>query len=121
MPRVVHLEIFADDPERATQFYEKVFGREITKWEGPVDHWLVTTGGDEEPGINGPIARRSGDEGTWNTIAVPSVDEFSQRVVKAGGKVVQEKVAIPGLGYQAYCLDTEGNMFGIHEENPAAH
>lgn len=31
------------------------------------------------------------------------------------------KTAIPGIGYHAYCQDTEGNVFGIMEEDPSAH
>ncbi|MGZ7136310.1 MAG: VOC family protein, partial [Methanobacterium sp.] len=38
MPRVVHFEIPADDPERAIEFYKNVFGWKIDKWEGPFDY-----------------------------------------------------------------------------------
>ena len=41
MPRVVHFEIMADDPDRAVKFFKKVFGWRINKWEGPVDYWLI--------------------------------------------------------------------------------
>ena len=44
MPRVQHFEISADDPEKVAAFYEKVFGWKITKWEGPVEYWLASTG-----------------------------------------------------------------------------
>jgi len=44
VPRVIHFEINADNPEKATRFYEKVFGWKISKWKGPVDHWNVSTG-----------------------------------------------------------------------------
>ena len=120
MPRVVHFEIHADDPERAVKFYEKVFGWKIDKWAGPVDYWLVVTGEDKQPGINGGIMRRRDKGSTWNTVDVPSVDEFLQKIIKAGGKVVQKKTAVPGVGYMAYCADSEGNIFGIMENNPSA-
>ncbi|HPT75026.1 MAG TPA: VOC family protein, partial [Methanomassiliicoccaceae archaeon] len=55
MPRVIHFEIPAEDPERAVEFYKKVFGWKIDKWEGPIDYWLVMTGENDEPGINGAI------------------------------------------------------------------
>src|SRR4051812_15755751 len=35
MPRVIHFEISADEPERAARFYADVFGWEVTKWDGP--------------------------------------------------------------------------------------
>jgi predicted enzyme related to lactoylglutathione lyase len=121
MPRVVHFEINAEDPERAVKFYNDVFGWQIQKWDGPVDYWLITTGPGDQPGINGAMMKRTDPTaGTWNTIEVPSVDEFTARAGGAGGKVILPKMAIPGVGYQAYCQDTEGNIFGVHEANESA-
>jgi predicted enzyme related to lactoylglutathione lyase len=42
-------------------------------------------------------------------------------VLKNGGKVVNELHPIPGVGWQAYCADTEGNVFGIHQNDPNAN
>lgn len=121
MPRVVHFEIHADDPERAIKFYQDVFGWEIIKWPGPQDYWLITTGPDDEPGINGGLMKRMDPSAsTWNTVEVPSVDEFTAKIVESGGKVVGPKTAIPDVGYQAYCQDTEGNVFGVHEADESA-
>ena len=119
MPRVIHFEITADDPGRAVKFYEKVFGWKIDKW-GAMDYWLATTGPDNQPGINGAIMTRETQRTTVNTIDVSSVDEFVKKIVDAGGKVVTPKTAIPGVGYFAYCVDTEGNVFGIMENDTKA-
>ena len=35
MPRVIHFEIPADDPDRAAKFYGNVFGWKLDKWDGP--------------------------------------------------------------------------------------
>ena len=44
MARVVHFEIYTDDPEAVRPFYESVFGWKIQKWEGgPMEYWTVTT------------------------------------------------------------------------------
>jgi len=121
MPRVIHFELTADDPERATQFYSKVFGWQIQKWEGPQDYWLITTGEVGTPGIDGAMMRR-GDFSApvVNTIDVPSVDEFVAKITANGGSVVAPKMPIPGIGYFAYCKDTEGNMFGVMQSDPSA-
>ena len=75
MPRIVHFEIPADDPERAVKFYQDVFGWKFQKWEGPMEYWLVTTGPDGQPGINGGLLRRPHPgAGTVNTLDVESVD-----------------------------------------------
>ena len=55
MARVVHFEIPVDNPDRAVKFYTDVFGWKIEKWEGPIDYWLITTGEENEPGINGAL------------------------------------------------------------------
>ena len=120
MGRVVHFEIHADDPERAAKFYGKVFDWKIEKWAGPIEYWLVTTGPKEQPGIDGAIMRRTQGGSVWNTVDVPSVDEFARKVVGAGGRVVMPKTAIPGVGYNAYCADSEGNIFGIYQNDPSA-
>ncbi|UCG92464.1 MAG: VOC family protein [candidate division WOR-3 bacterium] len=126
MPRVVHFEISADDPERAVKFYTNVFGWTINKWKGPMDYWLLTTGKDE-PGINGAIMKReqplTGKDGMIGytcTMDVDNVDNYIKKVEKNGGKVIQPKGAIPGVGWFAMCLDTEGNVFGLMREDPSA-
>jgi hypothetical protein len=121
MPRVVHFEISCDDPERASAFYSGVFGWKINKWDGPMDYWVASTGEQGSPGIDGGLMRRQ--ENTppvVNTLDVPSVDEYTAKVTAAGGTVVAPKMPIPGVGWFAYCLDTEGNMFGIMQEDAAA-
>jgi predicted enzyme related to lactoylglutathione lyase len=123
MPRVVHFEISADEPERALKFYTDVFGWNTQKWEGPQEYWLVNTGEDSQPGINGGLMRRQSEmsyANNVNTVDVPSVDEYVARVSASGGKILVPKMPLPGLGYLAYCLDTEGNMFGIMQEDTAA-
>ena len=121
MPRVVHFEINVDDPERAVKFYTDAFGWEIKKWEGPIDYWLVMTGPNDKPGIDGGLMRRQDPTAaTVNTIDVPSVDEYSAKITEAGGKLIQPKQAIPGVGYMAYFQDSEGNTFGIFEEDTSA-
>jgi len=88
---------------------------------GPRDYWLVTTGPDDKPGINGGIAKRQDPSWrTHNSIDVPSVDEHAKKVVEAGGKVVVPKMPITGVGYIAYCTDTEGNFFGVFQMDPSA-
>lgn len=121
MPRVMHFEVPVDDPARAVNFYRSVFGWQINKWDGPEDYWLVGTGEEGEPGINGALTRRSeGFMSTVNTIGVDSVDAFVARIEANGGKILMTKTAIPGMGWLAYGQDTEGNNFGIIEPDTSA-
>ncbi len=121
MPRVIHFELSADEPERASKFYSHVFGWKIQEWGGPVDYWLITTGEEGQPGINGAILRRSDPAATTvNTIDVASVDEFMVKIKKAGGAMITPKMAVPGVGYMAYGKDPEGNTFGIMQNDSEA-
>jgi hypothetical protein len=121
MPRVVHFELTSHDPEKSATFFQDVFDWKITKWEGPVEYWLVETGEEEEPGINGGLFRPTDVfSGTVNTIAVLDIDAYIEKVKQHGGEIVIEKNAIPGVGYSAYAKDEGGTLFGIHEEDPQA-
>ena len=126
MPRVVHFEIPVDDPDRAVSFYKGLFGWEINKYPGPTDYWLITTGPEGEPGINGGLMRREAERDGSSptayicTVSVPAIDEYMSKVAASGGTVTTPKMPIPGIGWFAYCLDTEGNQFGIMENDESA-
>ena len=126
MPRVVHFEIHADDPQRAVNFYQSVFGWQIQKWEGPEDYWLVTTGHAPEPGIDGAILRRmtpiNGDAVTAYvcTVDVPSVDDAIAKITSHGGTIALPKMPVPGIGWLVYAKDTEGNIFGAMQRDSSA-
>jgi predicted enzyme related to lactoylglutathione lyase len=121
MSRVIHFEIPAVDPVRASTFYQKVFGWKFDKWAGPMEYWMVTTGADGIPGINGGMLRKPGPVSvTTNTIGVGSVDVAIEAAKSAGGKLVMPKSPIPGVGYFAYCEDTEGNLFGVMQADTNA-
>jgi predicted enzyme related to lactoylglutathione lyase len=121
MPRVIHFEIHAENPERAIKFYHGLFGWEFTKWNGPMDYWMVVTGPKEQPGINGGLIRRQGaapaDMQAVNayvcTIDVDNVDTMAAKAASSGGRIAVPRMTIPGVGYLVYCKDTEGNIFGI--------
>lgn len=126
MPRVVHFEICADNLERAKKFYEDVFGWKIEKWEGPFEYYMVYTENKDEPGINGGLKKRdkpidnSGVTAFVCTVNVSSVDEYLEKILAKGGKVTSPKSSVPGVGFMAECLDTEGNLFGLMEDDESA-
>jgi hypothetical protein len=121
MSRVIHFDLAADDPERAIRFYETVFEWKIEKWDGPMDYWLIMTGPENEPGIDGGLSKRErAEEHTTNTIGVDSVDAYVAKVQESGGQILMPKHAVPGVGYMALCADTEGNVFGLMQEDTTA-
>lgn len=117
MPRPVHFELPVEDQSRAAAFYEKVFAWDIQQWEG-APYWLITSGPDTEPGINGALGVRSEELSVpVFVIGVPDIEAAMTTVEQAGGTVVVSKNPIPGVGYSAYFDDPEGNRMGLFESD----
>ena len=117
MPRPVHFEIHADDPARAMRFYEAVFGWKFQQW-GDVEYWMVTTGADDEPGINGGLVPRQGGTGDRVvayvcTMDVSDLDAMMEQVLAHGGSVALPKQDMGGVGWLAYLKDPDDNIFGL--------
>jgi len=125
MPRPVHFEIHASDPERAIAFYSAVFGWKFESWGG-VPYWVISTG--EGDGIDGGLVPRQGPapeetapvHGFVNTISVTDLDGTLAAIAEAGGKEALPKHAVPGVGWLAYSKDTEGNIFGVLQPDEKA-
>ncbi|TFG26495.1 MAG: VOC family protein [Promethearchaeota archaeon] len=119
MPRVIHFEIGFDNLERVKKFYEKTFNWKFEKWEfEDSEYWLINTGEDPEPGINGGLFKKQKNDPTIrNTIDVPNIDEFIKKIKKNGGKMATPKMPVFGVGWLAYFYDTEGNMTGIMQSD----
>ena len=88
----------------------------------------VVTGPEDQPGINGGLLPRPApapapEQGTNAfvcTVGVGDYDETERRILAAGGTVALPKMALTGMAWQGYYLDTEGNTFGIHQPDPDA-
>jgi len=115
MSSIVHFEIPAEDLQRAKEFYSNLFGWKIESMPG-MDYMMIDT-----YGLGGGMMKRMHPEQQiTDYFGVPSVDEYSAKVQKLGGQIIVPKTAVPGMGYFVICMDTEKNVFGIWEMNPAA-
>jgi hypothetical protein len=111
---IVHFEIPADDVERAKTFYGKLFGWEFSVPPGFADYWTFATGDPETTAGGGLMARETPEQvGLVTYFGVESVDDAIARVEELGGTVVMPKQEVPGMGWWAHCLDTEGNPFAV--------
>ncbi|WP_077619520.1 VOC family protein [Bacillus sinesaloumensis] len=112
MARVVGFEISSQDPEKAVQFYNKVFG---WKMEDPNwGFWPVKSMGQVE--IQGGISKGPHDypHGTRIQIEVASIDETIATAVENGALIVREKMEFDSF-YLAYMVDPTGVGFGLIE------
>jgi uncharacterized protein len=126
---VVHFEIPADNPERASSFYRELFGWEIQKMtlDGGPEYWTISTvptddkGQPLRPGVNGGILRRQhAGHLPVNYVSVASVDGHLRKATRLGAEAVLPKTTVPGMGWFAWLKDTEGNVVGIWESDEKA-
>jgi predicted enzyme related to lactoylglutathione lyase len=128
VPRVIHFEIHAEDPDRASRFYQALLGWEFAKWSGPMEYWVIKTGPADQRGVDGGLFRRRGPGPVAGqavnafvcTVDCSSVDDLVRRIPGMGGSIVVPKMPIPGIGWLAYAKDTEGNIFGFMQADPTA-
>ena len=121
----MHFEIPANNVEKLKKFYYDLFGWKIEKMPGEMEYWgIETVPVDKEgmairPGVNGGMMKRQmTEQKPVNYISVESVDKYSEKVVKLGGKIVVPKMEIPGMGWWALALDPEGNQIGLFQIKP---
>ena len=124
---IIHFEIPANDIEKLKKFYVDLFGWTMTKYSGPTTYYLVGTVPVDEktmmpirPGVNGGLYEKKDATSPElakqiNYISVESVEEYSKKIEKSGGKIVVPKMEIKGIGWWALAQDPEGNHFGILE------
>ena len=55
-----------------------------------------------------------------NTIGVNDLGKTLIEIEKNGGKILQKKMAIPGVGWFASFRDPEGNVFGLMQDDKKA-
>jgi hypothetical protein len=119
MPTIVHFDIPSEDVTRAKEFYESLFGWRIFGPPGMPDYYFIETADLKgNQGVGGGLGRRgSPDQRITLYIGVDDIEHYSRMVESLGGRVVQEKLPVPGWGFLAVCADTEGNLFGLWQDN----
>lgn len=115
-------EIGVTDLERATRFYEAIFGDSlipmemenikmrmfpITDMQNGVGGALVDSGGFHKASLtDGPLIYLNGN---------PDLQHVLDKIPAAGGTIMVPKTAIsPEYGFMAVFIDTEGNRIGLH-------
>ncbi|MCY8938964.1 hypothetical protein FB545_4608 [Peribacillus frigoritolerans] len=130
MGRIVHFEIHVNDMERAKAFYGEVFGWSFQDWSdyAGMPYFGAVTGNENEHGIDGALMQRqSAPPETGQalnafacTIGVENYDLTEAKIIENGGKLAMPKFALPGMAWQGYYIDPEGNTFGIHQPDANA-
>jgi predicted enzyme related to lactoylglutathione lyase len=125
MNPVVHFELPFEDRDRMARFYENAFGWELQKLGEEMGNYVLATTaksdvrqGAPAGAINGGFFPKKPD---WPAqypsivIGVDSIVDAIARVGQAGGEVLGDPMAIPGIGKYVSFYDTEGNRISMLE------
>jgi predicted enzyme related to lactoylglutathione lyase len=111
---IVHFEINAKDAKRAKRFYSTLFGWKYKDSEMPGVEYYLIDGANPGGGIN-PMAQEPGPVVYFDS---DDIDASIGKVRELGGKA-DDKMPIPGMGWFAACVDTEGNKFSLFQNDPS--
>jgi predicted enzyme related to lactoylglutathione lyase len=113
-------DIYVSDMERAVNFYQSVFQKELENIGDPTDSNVIMKSFPTDMatyGAGGALVKREGcPPVTGGTIVYFGVNDCSieeSRVNECGGKVINPKMSIGEFGWVSVCMDTEGNLFGL--------
>ena len=126
MPAPCYFEIHADDCKRAQRFYGEVFGWSFTYYEAAdIEYYRIAT--NEPNAMAGGLLKRpsmvqpmQAPNAFVVTLLVPSLDAYIEKAVAAGAIVALPKFAVKEIGWTAYLVDTEKNVFGLFQEDASA-
>ncbi len=117
---IVHFEIPANDAERLSQFYSRVFGWKFERSPMPdMEYWMISTG-PQGQSVGGGMYRRMGpNDGPRNYVLVDRIDPAIAEFKAAGGREVVPKAEVPGMGLSFIGADPEGNLIALWESTMA--
>lgn len=110
-----HVEIPADDPERAKRFYGELFGWQFQEPPGMEGYHMFQAGPGE---VGGAIGKRGemASESMVQYVTVDSLDETLAKASDLGGEVITPRTEVPGMGWYGVVRDSEGGEIGLWEE-----
>jgi len=121
-----YFDLTVADLPAARRFFEQVLGWKFERFPMPYEYYRIAAGPPDEPGIDGGIGR-IGDAGASSgrptvtlTVPVPDLDLVIGKIKACGGKVIDPRMPIPGIGWYATCAEPGGLLFGIIQADAAA-
>lgn len=122
MNAVGWFDIFVDDLDRATRFYETVLDCKLEPMGDPTgESQMMSFPTDMAAyGAGGALTKSAhGRPGPGGTVLYFDAEDCAvqeARVAAAGGKVVRPKFSIGDFGWITLCMDSEGNIFGLNSQ-----
>ena len=118
---IVWFEIYVNDMDRATKFYETILDVTLEELPNPTedDLQMKTFPGDmDNYGANGALVKteevKAGGNSTLIYFGSKDCTTEEQRIEKAGGQIFKPKMSIGEYGFITLFIDSEGNRVGLH-------
>jgi predicted enzyme related to lactoylglutathione lyase len=124
MNNVAYFEIQASNPKDLQAFYAAIFKWKFTKEEKlPIEYYRI-----EKAGINGGLLKRPanmpppgyGTNAFTCSVMVEDFDSIEKLILASGGQIALPKFAVPGVCWQGYFIDPDGNTFGLFQPDENA-
>ena len=119
-----YFDLTVTNLEVARRFFERVLGWRFERFAMPYEYYRIQAGAPDEPGIDGGIGAAKdaplagGKPMTQITIPVTDLDDVLSRVEASGGRILEAKTPIPGIGWYATCCEPGGLLFGVIQPDP---
>jgi predicted enzyme related to lactoylglutathione lyase len=107
---LVHLELPAQDTERAQKFYEEVFGWKFRSMDGGMDYRMT----EEVQPVAAIYPSQEGERGPIVYFDTDDIEATIEKVRESGGEA-DDKQPIPGMGWFARAKDPEGNPISFFQ------
>ena len=110
---IVHIEIAAKDPAAASKFYADAFGWKI-EVDQHFDYHMFAAEGGPGGGFNKVDGKQNKVGDIIPYIDCDDIDASLKKIESLGGKTLQGKTEIPGMGWFAFFADPTGNRMALY-------
>jgi len=111
----VHVELNTPDPERAKQFYSKLFQWQLENIPNPVapgnSYTMINVGSGTGGGIMKQVP--GGPSGWLAYVEVDDIQAATHKAQSLGGKVMKDVTEVPGMGWFSFIQDPTGAVLGL--------
>jgi predicted enzyme related to lactoylglutathione lyase len=114
---MVHIEIPADDTEKARAFWGGLFGWEFQNFPSPQGEYHMVRISESSGGAITNM--EPGKQGTRTYFAVDDINDGVARVKELGGEA-GDAMPVPQMGWFSVCRDPHGNDFGLWQSDENA-
>jgi uncharacterized protein len=113
---IVHIEIPADDTAKGREFWSGLFGWAFESYPGPSEYHMTRISDQSGAAITN---MEPGKNGMRSYFLVDDVNAGAARVKELGGEA-SGPMPVPNMGWFVTCTDTQGNEFGLWQNDTSA-